>query len=83
MMFKIVRELCWLAVFVVAMTPVVRWCNDYDARQPRLIRCRIGDTIISEFWTCDPRYRTVAWETNLSSTGFVYTSRIVTNRFWK
>jgi len=52
------------------------------AARPHHIKCSIPGYVIADFWTTNNRAVTVQWSTNLSATGFAYSSCIVTNPIW-
>jgi len=49
---------------------------------PHRVYCRIGNNVICDFDTTNNWCMRVEWSTNLSATGFVYVSQVVSNKLW-
>jgi len=52
------------------------------ADRPRHVRCRLGTSIICDYWSTNPVGIGVEWSTNIGPGGFVYISRQVPVRLW-
>jgi hypothetical protein len=70
----LIALVCAVALFI----PIAKWEYARAVRKHGWhIKNQCATTIIQDFWTTNPTYVTVVWETN----GVTITSRVVTNQF--